>query len=286
MTKSLPLDKIKLPSFYYKNVTHTDKEKLFFSIKKWGIIRNIVVRQVGDFYEIVEGRFIFECAVKLSTVYIQAVDLGEISESETKLANIALNFSHSYEDHASIAFDVAALCNEFSVNELCKVLPYTPEQIQRFKEISEFSWDGFKKQYSNDQVGMFDLEEPSIIESNESKLKSDENVNVTKVIPVQVIEKETLNSEENIEEKDIIVNIDTDNRATDSVEKIEDHVEPQEEELIINEEHRTNIAYEISEPITVEPTIENTNVFTENESPKIETIKPVTKEVRDLFSEM
>ena len=182
--------RIKEPSFYYKQITSTDQQKLINSIKEHGVLRNIVVRKLDETsYEVVEGRNILKACKELGIEEIPCVDKDNITIQQAQRINITLNLLHSYEDHASIAYDIAMLAKDVSVNELCASLPYTPEQVIRFKEISEFSWEGFKKQYSNDQVGMFDTPD-SIVE----EIKHQDKITQEDVITELILE----NSKSNI----------------------------------------------------------------------------------------
>lgn len=193
---NIKVSQIQPPTFYYKTITNTDQQKLINSIRQFGLLRNIVVRHFSkDIYEVIEGRNILAACITLGMTEIPCVSKGGMSIEDAKQINITLNQMHSFEDHASLAYDIAALAENSSVNELCKTLPYSQEQIKRFQQIAKFSWEDFKKQYAKEQVDMFaTIEEEPVIEEVKEKAENEVVNNIS-----EISESSTLKStEENV----------------------------------------------------------------------------------------
>lgn len=132
----------------------------------------IIVRSLGDVYEIVDGYHRWLACKELGYTEIMIWDLGEIKKEEAQgitLDSIYLNISPSEPMTAQI---VKAI--QLTNPEAIKLLPFNELQIQEYLQLAEFSWEDYLMNINNSE--------------------GEENVEVTEIKGVQNI-KIRLNKE-------------------------------------------------------------------------------------------
>jgi hypothetical protein len=122
-----------------------DKEKK--SIQRFGFLDPITVRsgnQDGKFkdgkVEIIDGEHRWRAATDLELKEVSINDLGNLPDAEAKALTIALNELHGEADKVKQAELVTALVTDFP--DIAEVLPFTDIEIEEFKGIVDFDWDG------------------------------------------------------------------------------------------------------------------------------------------------
>lgn len=132
----LPIDSIKPNSWNPKDKDTKEYTQVVRSLELHGFRQPILVREVGDSFEIVDGEQRHTAAKELGYTEVPVYNLGKISDTEAKAGTIWMEIAVPFNE-----IDLSHLVVE--LDELDIDLPYTEAQIQDFKNMSEFNFDNF-----------------------------------------------------------------------------------------------------------------------------------------------
>ena len=126
-------------------------EKVKKSIREHGQIDPVLVREVENGFEIVNGFHRYMAMKELGYDKIEIKNLGKISRQDAIAKALSTEEIHIPLDQ----IEVAELVKEYKESEFdLNLLPYNTEEIQEKIELLDFDWDSF-----NNQDDFVDLEE-------------------------------------------------------------------------------------------------------------------------------
>jgi ParB family chromosome partitioning protein len=113
-------------------------ERIKKSITKHGQIDPILVREIDNGYEIVNGFHRYTAAKELGYKELEIKNLGKISDEKAKAIALATEDARVPLDRIMVAEIVKGLID---INpEFTELLPYTEEESQELKQLLEFDW--------------------------------------------------------------------------------------------------------------------------------------------------
>jgi len=111
------------------------------SIKKFGLLGSILVREVAGIYQILDGEHRWKACKELGYTKIQVETLGEIPDQEAKTLTVLLNNLRGKDDIEKRA----EILKQLSDGQL-SLLPFTEEEINNEKALFEFDFSQYDKQ--------------------------------------------------------------------------------------------------------------------------------------------
>lgn len=139
--KNIEVSKMQLPPWRWKLVDNIVKTKVSFSLKKFGQIRNIVVRQIGERYEIIDGTEVYHAAKDLGKLELFCYDMGPISDDKAKEVCMSIDLNKNEVDVIKLAKVISSI--EMPHSALSSSTPYSEEDLQNLKKLLEFDWGVF-----------------------------------------------------------------------------------------------------------------------------------------------
>lgn len=136
----LPINKLVKAKWNYKNDDEEKKQKLKNNILKNGQIENIIVRELGDKYEVVNGNHRLDVLLELKKKKVFCYNLGKISTAQAKKIAIETNETKFENDLLKLADLFSDISKEFSITELAETMPFTEKELQNFLELKNFEW--------------------------------------------------------------------------------------------------------------------------------------------------
>ena len=127
-----------------------EKEKE--SIRKFGFVTPVIVRQIKEGYEIIDGEHRLKAAKELGLNEISINNLGEVSDSVAKQLTIVLNETKGEPDPIELSKLINDLSKDVSVEDLLATLPFQKEELEGMMDLLDFDWD------------QYDIEEPTLKE--------------------------------------------------------------------------------------------------------------------------
>lgn len=144
--KMLELDpKLLSPNTWNTNIVSPDNEtKLEESIKRNGVFKPVIVREVDGRYEILGGEHRWQVAVKLNLPTVPVMNLGPIDEKRAKEISIIDNSRYGADDTLSFAELLKSLGD---TADLLTFLPFGDEDLSSifsssFIELDDLDIDG------------------------------------------------------------------------------------------------------------------------------------------------
>lgn len=155
--QEIDINLISTPSFYFMQEDAMNLKKLENSIRQFGILRPIVVKEGKGTYECLEGRQILQIAKSMQQTSIMCVilDIGVDREN----TNLLLNILHPQESLAKIAHHIKKMTELTGEANVSSFFPYSIDEIKRFVEICTFDWAQFEKKQNKEQVSLFDMQD-------------------------------------------------------------------------------------------------------------------------------
>ncbi len=154
--KELALDEIVSPSWGWREADPVFVHRLERSLQEYGQLRALVVRRVGDKYELVDGRALYVALLVLGKTCAWVVDLGEVSEDRAISAALSLDLRQE-TDFVSMAKCINRLEDQSVIPTSTRI---TEEDLAYYSVLAEgFDWSKFG---ATGQEGLFeDPEEES-----------------------------------------------------------------------------------------------------------------------------
>tara|TARA_R100000734_G_scaffold19098_2_gene18077 strand:+ start:333 stop:986 length:654 start_codon:yes stop_codon:yes gene_type:complete len=139
------------------NYKEDDKElskKLKKNIEEEGIIQNLIVRELGDKYEVVNGNHRLDVMNDLGITKVHVYNYGKISKNKAMEVAIKTNETAFKTNALKLGETFSELTKEYDIDYLADSLPFKKQEITNMIELLEFDWTKF------DDDDELDLEEP------------------------------------------------------------------------------------------------------------------------------
>lgn len=114
--------------------------KAIASIRAFGFIDPITVREVGLTYEIVDGEHRWMAAKDEGLNPVPVITLGELDDDTAKQLTIVLNETRGSADPRKLAALLKDLSSRNSVTDLLATLPYSKDLFDRLIGASKIDW--------------------------------------------------------------------------------------------------------------------------------------------------
>jgi len=113
------------------------------AFKRFGVIRSVLVRQVGKSrWSIVDGEHRYKILKEAGMTRIQVRDLGNISDEEAKTLTVVLNEIKGSPDFIKSAELFAAIKN-YTVEDISSFLPYKSVELQTMIDAVGFDFSEY-----------------------------------------------------------------------------------------------------------------------------------------------
>lgn len=137
----IPIEKLVKADWNYKEEDQFMQERLESNLKLNDQIENIIVRELDTgFYEVVNGNHRYEAMKSLEFTTVVAYNLGKISDAKAQRIAIATNETKFKADQGKFINLINSLIDEYSIEELAKDMPYSPEEMENYKNLVNFDW--------------------------------------------------------------------------------------------------------------------------------------------------
>ena len=115
-------------------------DKLKENIKRNGFIENLIVRHLGDKYEVVNGNHRLVALNELNVPTVMCYNLGEITLNQAKRISIETNETKFETDRIELSKILIDLLADFGA-DLELSMPYSGEEFKDLLELSQYSFD-------------------------------------------------------------------------------------------------------------------------------------------------
>ncbi|SER26523.1 ParB/RepB/Spo0J family partition protein/type I secretion C-terminal target domain (VC_A0849 subclass) [Faunimonas pinastri] len=136
-------------------VSPENETKLDEAIKRFGFFKPIIVREVGDDYEILGGEHRWESAQRLGLKEVPVMNLGPIDDQKAKEISLADNARYGADDTLSLA---DLLKDIGTADDLQQFLPYTDADITSIFSSVDIALDELELDENFDKSA--EIEEP------------------------------------------------------------------------------------------------------------------------------
>lgn len=131
---AIPLDKLIKAEWNYKKEDKEQEKRLRANIEKNGFIENLVVREIENGYEVVNGNHRLDVLKRLGITQVMCYNIGKISEIQAKRIAIELNETR----FPSNADELTKIIEELSANfELTDLETTLPKEIAGLGDLSK-----------------------------------------------------------------------------------------------------------------------------------------------------
>lgn len=140
--KLIEIDKIDIPEWGWKETDADVSARVLASLRRYGQIQSILVRETEDRYEIVDGRHVLEGLQQLRRKQVWAHSLGKVSQAEAIKRALALGIQNDI-NYARLAKHIGDLRGDKDFGSLPSLTPYTKERIDYFSKLLDFDWSEY-----------------------------------------------------------------------------------------------------------------------------------------------
>lgn len=120
-------------------------DKAVASIQQFGFVDPVTVRQVDDYYEIVDGEHRWKAAQSLGYNEIPVWDIGPVNDDVAKQLTIVLNETRGSADEAKLSDLLKDLLSDHTTEELVFALPFSPERFDELVGKPAFDWNELER---------------------------------------------------------------------------------------------------------------------------------------------
>lgn len=143
-TMEVPMSRIFENTWNY-NVQDDDMfEKQKNSLEKFGVVQPIVVREIPEGFEIINGAHRYRAAQELGLDTMHVHNLGTVSDTYAQQLTIMLNELKGRPNIDSLASLIKTLDDSLGRDEIVLNLPYSPQAIDDMINTLEFDWATFE----------------------------------------------------------------------------------------------------------------------------------------------
>lgn len=138
------------PNPWNTNVVSPDNEtKLDESLKRFGIFKPILARQVGKELEILGGQHRWEAAKRLGIATVPVINLGALDDATAKEIGLVDNGRYGVDDAEGLA---GLLKNLGKPSELATFLPYSDKELEVIFKTDELDFDSLDIDGDDDEI--------------------------------------------------------------------------------------------------------------------------------------
>lgn len=165
--EELPLDKMIMADWNYKNDDEAKQRSLVNNIRKNGQIENILVRELdGGKYEVVNGNHRYLAFIELGMKTAMTYNLGKITLAKAKRIAVETNETRFSSDTFKLTNLMADIMVDYNKDDLANTMPFSRKELDEFDSLLDFDWggkgsaevDGFQESNDDDSIVLaFDL---------------------------------------------------------------------------------------------------------------------------------
>jgi ParB/RepB/Spo0J family partition protein len=138
------------PNPWNTNVVSPDNEaKLDESLKRFGIFKPILARQVGKELEILGGQHRWEAAKRLGLGTVPVINLGSLDDDTAKEIGLVDNGRYGVDDAEGLA---NLLKNLGKPSDLATFLPYSDKELEVIFKTDELDFDSLDIDGDDDEI--------------------------------------------------------------------------------------------------------------------------------------
>ncbi len=136
------------PNPWNTNVVSPDNEtKLEESIRRFGMFKPVIVREIGDKLQIIGGEHRAQVAIRIGLKQIPIVNLGSIDDKKAKELSLVDNSRYGSDD----TLQLAELLGELgSIEELSSFMPYAESDLASIFSTTTIALDELELPEEND----------------------------------------------------------------------------------------------------------------------------------------
>jgi ParB family chromosome partitioning protein len=138
----LPIEVLKEAPWNVNQVDDSMMQRLRASIQKYGLVQNLVVRQVAGGYEVLSGNHRLKLLLELDVKKVPCV-VVDVNDAHARLLAQALNHVHGDDDLGLRAELIREVMNFLPESEVLAVLPDTIDGLQRMTEMGQETVAGY-----------------------------------------------------------------------------------------------------------------------------------------------
>lgn len=114
--------------------------KLVASLREFGFVQPVVVREDGDGYEIVNGEHRYRAAIELKLQSIPIINLGAVTDVRAKQLAVILNELGGSPDEVRLADLLRDISAEVTIDDLQRVMPFSDKELEMYLSTIDFSF--------------------------------------------------------------------------------------------------------------------------------------------------
>jgi hypothetical protein len=144
--KKLPLNKIELADWNYKQDDDERAQKIETALIAEGYITKMVVAEKAEkpgFYEVVDGNHRYPVLQKYEIDEVEVIFLGKLSRPQRQKIGMMLNELQFETDYMKLSQVVKDITEEISLQDLVDITPYEISDLSDMIEMSNYDWDNF-----------------------------------------------------------------------------------------------------------------------------------------------
>lgn len=128
--------------YNYNEMSAEMMEKEAEAFRRFGVIRSILVRQIGTKYVIIDGEHRYKILRDAGVARVQVRNLGHMSDEEAKTLTIAMDEIKGQPDFLRSA-ELFADIKGYSFEDISTFLPYKPEELQTMVDAVDFDFSEY-----------------------------------------------------------------------------------------------------------------------------------------------
>jgi hypothetical protein len=133
--QEIDLHKIKKADWNYKTDDPEMMANLIENIRRIGQVENLLVREIGDGFEAVNGNHRVDALNTLKTEKVFVYNFGEITLQEAKRIAVETNETRFGHDPERLAFIIEELSIDFGLENIQVTMPYSMAEMETMVSI-------------------------------------------------------------------------------------------------------------------------------------------------------
>lgn len=107
-------------------------DKAVESLQEFGFIAPVIVRRLGDRFQIIDGEHRYRAALSLGIAEIPVVIVDDLTEPQAKKLTVVLNELHGQLDPGKLSDLLGELMDSSSVESVLQSMPFTSDILKGF----------------------------------------------------------------------------------------------------------------------------------------------------------
>lgn len=141
----------------YKDSDDDLMEKLIKNIHKNDQIENLIVREIGKRYEVVNGNHRLKAMRHLGFTTAMCYNLGEISDHEAKMIALETNETKFHANGIALAELLKELTSIYDIDEMAETLPYTDGEIENYIDLLDHDYGNLGEEELGPVAKQYDM---------------------------------------------------------------------------------------------------------------------------------